>query len=178
MLPRNANVMGKWRQRLTAAFIAVSASCTGIVSASPQNGIGVYAGGITATENGSTSNGVSLGTDAQFVLNDNWSLNPYLMISAERDSNSRTIADGLAGLQARRWFGDWFIGGQVFEHDRIVSGNGNVQSSAYGAAAGVLAGVEYANGWGAEMQTDSFESTNTPGVRRNAVRLHVTYRWH
>jgi hypothetical protein len=178
MLLRKAMMMGKWRKHLCTGFIAASAICSGIAAAAPQNGIGTYVGLISATEGGSGSKGLSLGMDAQFTINDNWSLAPYLMVSDERDSASRTVADALVGLQVRRWFGDWFVGAHVFEHDRIVSGNGNVQSSAYGTAPGVLAGFEYASGWGAEVQTDSFESTNTSGIRRNAVRLHLTYRWH
>lgn len=161
-----------------AGFVAASAICCGVASAAPQNGIGAYAGLIGATENGTTSKGLSLGVGAQFVISNEWSLNPYLLVSAERAPDSKTVSDGLAGLHLRRWFGDWFVGAQVFVHDRIVSGSGNVQSSAYGLAAGALAGFEYASGWGAEVQTDSFESTNTTGVRRNAIRLHLTYRWH
>lgn len=160
-----------------ASFVAAAVLCSGIASAAPQNGIGSYVGLISATEGSMNSTGLSLGLDAQFAINDNWSLVPYLMLSAEHTSTSKSAADGLAGLQLRRWFNDWFVGMHVFDHDRIVSGGGTVQSSAYGLAAGVLAGFEYDNGWGAEIQTDSFETTNNIGVRRNAVRLHLTYRW-
>jgi hypothetical protein len=173
----------KWQKHLCTGFIAASAIFSGIAAAAPQNGIGTYVGLISATEGGSRSKGLSLGMDAQFTINDNWSVVPYLMVSAERDSASRTVADGLAGLQARRWFGDWFVGGHVFDHDWIVFSNGKVQCSAYGSfglAMGVLAGFEYASGWGAEVQTDSLESVcynTTTDIRRNAVRLHLTYRW-
>lgn len=170
-------VMGNLRKLLCICFIAASTFCSGIAAAVPQNGIGAYVGLISAKEGGSESKGLSFGMDAQFVSNDYWSLNPYLMVSDERDSASRTLADGLAGLQIRRWFDDWFVGGQFFVHDRLVFGSGNVQRSTYGPAMGVVAGFEYANGWGAEVQSDSFESAS-PGIRRNAVRLHLTYRWH
>jgi hypothetical protein len=159
---------------LQATLLMFSASAF----AAPQNGIGAYGGLISATEGSSGSNGLSLGMDAQFAVSENWSLNPYLMLSAERDSDSASRADGLAGLQLRRWFGEWFVGGHIFEHDRIVYSNGNAQYSAYGVAVGVLAGVEYTNGWGAEVQTDSFESSNTSGIQRNAIRLNLSYRWY
>lgn len=158
-------------------FIAALAICSGIASAAPQNGIGAYAGVVSAKEGEVDSSGLSLGMDAQFAVNEDWSLVPYLMLSDERDSASRTVADGLVGLQARRWLDGWFVGGQFFVHDRIIFDNGIVQYSAYGFAMGVVAGFEGANGWGAEVQTDSFESSNTRGAARNAVRLHLTYRW-
>lgn len=159
---------------LQTALLVYSAT----VFATPQNGIGAYGGFISATEGSTGSSGLSLGMDAQFAVSENWSLNPYLMLSAERDSDSASRADGLAGLQLRRWFGEWFVGGHMFDHDRIVYSNGNTQYSAYGVAWGMLAGVEYANGWGAEVQTDTFESSNTSGILRNAIRLNLTYRWY
>jgi hypothetical protein len=158
---------------MVAALLIFSASAY----AAPQNGIGAYAGIIAATEGGTGSSGLSLGMDAQFALSENLSLNPYLMLSAERDASSAGVADGLAGLQLRRWFGTWFAGGHMFEHDRVVYSNGSVQSSAYGIAGGLLAGVEYANGWGAEVQADLLESSNTSDNKRNAIRLNLTYRW-
>lgn len=164
---------------LRIGLIAASVFLSGIAVAAPQNGIGVYLGMIGATQNNSVnSSGLSLGVDAQFVLNDNWSLAPYLMVSSERDNASHTVSDGLAGVSLRRWFGEWFAGPQVFEHDLIVMSNGTVNSSAYGLSGGLVAGFEYANGWGAEAQADLFESTMVRGVQRNALRLHLTYRWH
>jgi hypothetical protein len=166
------------RTCLYICSITIMAIAAPAARAAPQNGMGVYVGVIGATEDGVSSNGLSAGVDAQFMLNDVWSVAPYLMLSAERDANSNTIADGLAGLPLRRWYGDWFAGVQAFEHDRIVINNGTVQSSAYGLSGGVVAGFEYANGWGAEAQADLYESTNTVGAKRNALRLHLTYRWH
>jgi hypothetical protein len=146
--------------------------------ASPQNGFGSYGGLISATEGGSSSKGLSLGADAQFVVTDKWSLNPYLMLSAEKNSASNNISDALVGLQARYWFSEWFIGGHIFEHDRIIYGNGNTQNSAYGVAGGMLAGFENSNGWGSEVQTDFFETAYPTSVKRNAIRLNLTYRWY
>ena len=168
----------KWRQHLFSAFIVFGACGPVISYAEPQNGFGAYVGLIGANENGVSSNGVSLGVDAQFTINDYWSLNPYLMTSDEHSSASTTVSDELVGMQIRRWFGNWFVGGQVFAHDRLIYANGTTQNSAYGAAPGVLAGVEYSSGWGAEIQADTYESSSISGVMRNAVRLHLTYRWY
>lgn len=168
-----------WRQFLYTGCFALAVCCPAIAFATPQNGFGAYLGIIGASENSVTSNGTSVGVDAQFAINDNWSLNPYLMTSLEHSSVSTTVSDELVGMQVRRWFGDWFVGGQVFVHDRLIVANGTTQNSSYGAAPGVLAGVEYSNGWGVEIQADTFENSSlTPGVFRNAVRLHLTYRWY
>ncbi|MES1981819.1 MAG: hypothetical protein V4443_05015 [Pseudomonadota bacterium] len=170
--------MGNWQRSLCTGCIALSLTSLQTASASPQNGIGAYAGVISATEAGSASTGLSAGVDAQFVINDRWSLSPYLLISAERNSASTSVADGLAGVHVKRWFGDWFAGAQIFEHDRVIYGNGNAQSSAYGLGMGLLAGFEYASGWGAQVQADLLESSNISSSQRNAVRLHLVYRWH
>jgi hypothetical protein len=170
-------VISDLRKLLCIAPIAVLVICSGIAAADPQNGIGAYVGLIGAKEGGSESKGLSLGMDAQFASKDKWSLNPYLMVSAERDSASKTLADGLAGLQVRRWFDDWFVGGQFFVHDTLVFSNSTVQSSTYGPGMGIVSGFEYANGWGVEVQSESFEYASQ-GVPRNAVRLHLTYRWY
>ena len=177
-MQRRKTKTGNWRQHFHIGCIVISACCPAMANAGPQNGFGLYAGAIGASENGVSSKGLSIGVDAQFTINDNWSLNPFLMASAEHSSVSTTVSDELVGLQIRRWFGDWFVGGQVFAHDRLIVGNGTTQNSAYGVAPGVLAGVEYASGWGTEIQADTFENSTTAGVSRNAVRLHLTYRWH
>ena len=170
-------VTSNLRKLLCIAFIVGLMICSGIALADPQNGIGVYVGLVGATEDGSESKGLSLGMDAQFANKGKWSLNPYLMISDERDSDSRNLSDGLAGLQIRRWFDNWFVGGQFFVHDTLVFNNSTVQSSTYGPGMGVVAGLEYTNGWGVEVQSESFEYASQ-GMPRNAVRLHLTYRWY
>lgn len=168
--------MRKWQKYWLTCLIAVSPICVVTAEAAPQNGMGAYVGLIGASEGGVGSGGLSLGMDAQFVIDDKWSLNPYLMLSAEKNSNSKNVSDTLVGLPVRRWFDEWFVGVHVFEHDRLLIDSGRVTSSAYGLGTGVLAGVEYANGWGAEVQADMFEFIGA-GVFRNAVRLHLTYRW-
>jgi len=167
-----------WRQYLCNGCFVFAACCPVIAVAEPQNGFGAYVGYIGASENGVSSDGISIGVDAQFTINDSWSLNPYLMTSAEHSSAATTVSDELVGMQIRRWFGEWFAGVQLFAHDRLIVANGTAQNSAYGAAPGVLAGIEYPGGWGAEIQAETLENSATPGVLRNAVRLHLTYRWY
>ncbi len=171
-------MMDKIRTYLYLCFIPATLFFSGGLAAAPQNGMGIYLGVIGASEDSVTSNGLSLGVDALFVIAPNWSLSPYLMISAERDTYSRTITDGLAGIALRRWQGDWFIGVHAFEHDRLIIDNGTVQNSAYGLSGGLTAGFEKPNGWGAQAQADLFESTYIRGTQRNALRVHLTYRWH
>ena len=71
---------GNLPKQLCASLIVTLALCSGMVTAEPLNGIGTYVGLVGATENGVGSSGLSLGADAQFTINDNWSLVPYLMI--------------------------------------------------------------------------------------------------
>jgi hypothetical protein len=158
---------------LVAACIASSASLAG-----PANGAAVLAGGIAAREGEMSSRGLSIGADAQFVFGDHWSFNPTIMLSAERESASRRISDGIAGLQLRRWMGDWFAGAHFFAHVRAIVVDNTITRTNYGPAGGVVAGFERSSGWGAAIQIDAFENTNVQGTFRNAVRLHLTHRWH
>lgn len=171
-------MINKKQNYLFLCIIAALLVCSKFAAAVPQNGFGIEGGLIGASADGSQSNGLSLGMDAQLVVNDNWSLNPYLMLSLEQNSSAQKMSDGLAGLSIRRWFDEWFVGGHVFEHDLIVFENGTVQTSSYGIGSGLQVGFELANGWGAELQADMFESTISKGVQRNAIRAHLTYRWH
>lgn len=160
-------------------FVFIAFMCFSTWSfASPQNGFGAYGGLIAASEGEITSKGLSLGSDAQFTINEEWSLNPYLMVSAEKSSASNNICDALVGIQLRYWLSEWFIGGHTFEHLRLIYGNGNTQNSSYGVAGGLLAGFEHANGWGTEIQADLLESAYPQKVKRNAFRFNLTFRWY
>ena len=83
--------------------------------AATDNGFAVYLGGVHSNDSDvyGTGKGFALGVDAQFVVNDDWSLNPYLLISSETTGvNSLDVINGEGGLQARYWFGSWFLGPQ------------------------------------------------------------------
>ena len=146
------------------------------VLAGPVSGFGIYLGPIGATEDSFETVGVGFGADAQFVINDSWSLNPFLMSSAERDTDSTitgTTADILVGLQLRYWSGNWFAGPQAFFHDKIIIDSG-ISESLYGPGLGVLAGYEAVSGWGVESQLDAGMAETEI---RYALRLNLTYRW-
>ena len=167
--------VGKPALRWLALVVACATNGTSI--AAPANGAAVGAGVIAAREGEMSSRGLSIGADAQFVFNERWSLNPTIMISAERESASRRISDGLAGVQLRRWVGDWFVGAHFFAHARAIIVDNTITRTNYGPAGGVVAGFEGTSGWGAALQIDAFENTNVQGTFRNAVRLHLTHRW-
>lgn len=168
--------MCKLQRQIIFYFLVASIMLSRATLAEPQNGLGAYVGMIGASESGVASGGLSLGLDAQFVINERWSFNPYMQVSAEKNANSKYVADGMVGLPVRRWLGEWFIGAHVFAYDRVLIDNGRAYDSAYGIGAGVQAGFEYSNGWGAEIQTNS--ELIRPGIQRHALRLHLTYRWH
>lgn len=160
-------------------IIATLVACSCAASAAPMNGFGAYVGVVGAREAGQTSKGFSVGGDAQFVINDAWSLNPYLQVSAERVSKSVSASDSLAGIHVRRWIGNWFVGGQAFFHARVLIRDGSSENSTYGPGLGAVGGYEAANGWGTALQFDALEGQFLSSVnQRNAVRLHMTYRWH
>ena len=151
-----------------------------ILQAGPANGFGLALGGVSANQGGRSSSGLSLDADAQFSLNSHWSLNPFLMVSLEKDSGSprQNLSDNLGGIQVRRWFGQVYLGPQVFFHDRLLYSGGTVSSSQYGPGVGLEAGWEGSNGLTLGAQLDTLEGQFlNPGDRRSAVRAHVGYRW-
>ena len=166
---------------LALAALSVWAACA---QAAPENGLGVYFG-VIHSSNASvygTGNGASVGADAQFAVNDNWSLNPYLEVSYETTSTPGVkIINGTAGLSARRWFGEWFLGGALLFHDELQKSNGTTYASTYGTGIGVSFGWEGKGHWtfmgevnALERQNAAFSTADT----RSDVRLLVGYRWY
>ena len=152
-----------------------------VLQAQAANGFGLAIGGVAASQGGRSSSGLSVAGDAQFLLNSHWSLNPFLMVSVEKDSGSpkQNLSDNLGGLQARRWFGQAYFGPQFFFHDRLLYNGGTASSSQYGPGLGLEAGWEGRSGLTLGAQFDGMEGQFlNAGNRRNAVRVHVGYRWH
>lgn len=151
--------------------------------AGPQNGFGAYAG-LAAHDYASRSAsgaiihydsiGLSIAGDMQFVINEGWSLNPSLALSAEAVSGDITgnASNGLAAFQVRRWFGADFIGLQVGEYVTLLS-TGSQSGTRYGAGFGFAAGHEREDGWsyGALVDFPIFTDISV------AVRLHLGYRF-
>jgi hypothetical protein len=155
--------------------------------AEPRNGFGL-AGGLTAHRarytfaDGSfvpyTSAGLSLGGDAQFAVDERWSLNPYLLLSLERNSGdlAGTIGNGAAGFEVRRWRGPLFLGLRAGYYVQLLSTT-RATSTAYGPGLGVSFGGESAEGltWGAALDVlrlGTFVATHV------GLRLHVGWRWY
>lgn len=147
-----------------------------------DNGIAVYAGGVHSNDSSlyGTSKGFAVGVDAQFVVNDDWSFNPYLLISSETTDRSYDVINGEGGLQARYWMGSWFVGGQFLFHDMLLKQNGTVGSSLYGPALGLAAGWEGSGRWSVVLEANALEKGSTvatPNNNRTDVLLLVGYRW-
>jgi|SRR5215469_3823477 len=164
---------------------------TSLAQAAPENGFGLYVGAIHSNDSSlyGTSRGGDVRADMQLMANDQWSLSPYLDMSFENSDMSigssgttYSVVNGIAGLQARRWFdGGMFIGGQYFFHDLLLRNGGTVQSSSYGPAFGLAAGWEGESQWSVlvewnalEGQGFSWSSTND----RSDVRILVGYHWY
>ena len=151
--------------------------------AATDNGFAVYVGGVHSSDSDvyGTSKGLALGVDAQFVVNDDWSLNPYLLISTETTDTSLDVINGEGGLQARYWIGSWFLGPQFLFHDTLLKQGSTVGQSLYGPAAGLSFGWESRSGWSVVLEANAFEKGTTQSVPKNNrsdVLLLVGYRWY
>ena len=159
--------------------------------AAPDNGFGLFVGGLSSSDSSlyGTSTGGFVQADVQFMVNDRWSLNPFLLLGSEStdrifDSNGRTldVVHGEGGLQARYWMtSQWFLGGEVFEQDSLLTRGGTVGTSTYGPGIGVAAGWESDSHWSVMLAT---KYMNMPGTVYGAVSwrsealLLIGYRFH
>lgn len=154
-----------------------------LVQAAPANGFAVYFGPLHSRNPGQdiTGNGISINADAQMAVNDHWSLNPYLELSYETTNQPFSLLDGSAGLQARYWTGQWFIGAQYLFHDENRRQNGNITAGIYGAAFGLTTGWEWSNHWSVVLEINGFEGQgldlNSHNSRTDA-RIQIGYRWY
>ena len=152
--------------------------------AGPVAGVAIEGGFVAAREGGLSSQGADLGADIQYLVNDDWTLNPWLAASAERArSASMTVSDFMAGIQLRRWWGDRFVGVHLSSHQRLLISGGTTQNTAYGLfAPGLVAGLERPGGWGALVQADLYESggrtqDHPASASRVAIKFNLSYRW-
>ena len=165
-------------------WIALLASGKPAVSA-PVNGMAAYAGVTahvyqeTVHPGGNTihyqSSGASAAGDLQFVINPKWSLNPALSITYEDVTGdvSGTASNGMATIQGRRWFGDYYLGAQVGAYFTVLATK-NWSNSRRGDGAGVAAGYEAPEGWCYEVLLDDPFGTSAIA----ALQLQIGYRWH
>ncbi|HSN18774.1 MAG TPA: hypothetical protein VLV87_11280, partial [Gammaproteobacteria bacterium] len=112
------------RALVSAGLLAV-ALWSGQVQAAPDNGFGLYLGGLSSRDSSlyGNSNGGLVAMDVQFMMNEHWSLNPYLLLDSEStdktfNNRSLDVQNGEGGLQARYWLGgSGFVAAQFLFHD-------------------------------------------------------------
>lgn len=156
--------------------------------AEPQNGFGLAIGptahharvvafGAHQTYN---SAGFGITADAQFVVNDNWSINPVLQAALEKAHGDITnnLGNSQAGLEFRRWFGNGFVAPVLIYSLEDVLKNG-VQRAEYGPGVGLVTGWESPAGLTVSLQVDAPESLYfSSNQRRAGAWLQFGYRWH
>jgi hypothetical protein len=176
--------------RISAArlrvFATVLAACfyAGAGHAAPNNGFGVYLGALSSSDSSlyGNSHGGLVAVDAQFIVNDQWSLNPYLLLDSESTGQSFDINNGEGGLQARYWMGgSLFVGGQFLFHDTLFKRGGTVGSSLYGPGIGVAAGWESDSHWSVALAANVYRLAGVYGsaaTNRSEAMLLIGYHWY
>src|SRR5579859_6921814 len=106
-----------------AGLLALLCLRAGAVAADPSPGFGLYAGPVISSYPAvyGTSSGMAIGADAQFVYNADWTLSPYLGVTDETSNSVWHVTEATGGLQARRWFHQWFVGGQFLFHGTLLT---------------------------------------------------------
>jgi hypothetical protein len=129
-------------------------------SAQPANGFGAGAGvvanGYNLSNAGiSSSAGIVLSGDMQFVVNPSWSLNPYLSLSGEAafDRGGGFASNGVGGFEVRHWRDDWYLGARLAAYSTFVSRNGSSRNL-YDPGVGVTLGKELPSGVGYQLGID------------------------
>jgi len=150
--------------------------------AAPDNGFGVYLGAVSSSDSSlyGNSHGGLVAVDAQFMLDEHWSFNPYLLLDSESTDNSFDVENGEGGLQARYWMGDGFIAPQFLFHDTLLKRGGTVSSSLYGPGIGLAAGWEGDSHWTVMLATNVFRLASgygAPATTRSEALLLLGYRW-
>jgi len=170
------------------ALLALSA---GSAYAEPKNGFGLNAGVTSNQISGGPagsyqSSGLSLGLDYQIALSNNWSLNPFLMTSAENASGAVTSGTkanhGMLGLEFRYWINDVFVGGHVASYSETLSTTNGIYTNSTnvnGGGLGLVAGWEKPDGGLFVMgQLDSANLKYPTSTNRlSGFRLSLGYRW-
>ena len=166
-----------------ALLVAVAKNTHG----APQSGIGLYGGVVGhafyqpllgGDARDFSSAGAALAGDAQFVWNDEWSVNPAFQVSLERITGGNIAGDLFAYsalLQVRRWRGDVYAAAHVAIYKEVI----RAQVRTFGTGDG---GFGVAAGWEAvgqpliNVQYD-WERALT-GERIQALRVQFGYRCH
>jgi hypothetical protein len=151
--------------------------------AAPDNGFGFYAGAVSSRDSSlyGNSNGGLVDVDAQFILDEHWSFNPYLLLDSESTDHSFDLENGEGGLQARYWMGgSAFVAAQFLFHDTLLKQGGTVGTSLYGPGIGAAAGWEGDSHWTVMLSANVFRLAGTYGgtaTTRSEAMLLIGYRW-
>ncbi|HEY1774050.1 MAG TPA: hypothetical protein VGH91_12760 [Gammaproteobacteria bacterium] len=165
---------------------SVLAAClyAGTAHATPNNGFGVYLGALSSSDSSlyGNSHGGLIAADAQFMVDEHWSLNPYLLLDSESTGQSFDINNYEGGLQARYWMGgDTFVAPQFLFHDTLLKKGGTVSSSLYGPGVGLAAGWEGDSHWSVMLAANIFRlagAYGSPATTRSEAMLLIGYHWY
>lgn len=152
--------------------------------AAPDNGFGLYAGALSSRDSSlyGNSNGGLVQADVQFMVDEHWSLNPYLLLGSESTDQTFDIETGEGGLQARYWMGgSTFLGGQFLFHDSLLKQGGTVGSSIYGPGIGFAAGWESDSHWSVSVAANVYRMWSAygrPATTRSEAMLLIGYHWY
>ena len=156
----------------------------GQAQAAPDNGFGLYLGAISSRDSGLYGNGHGglVQADVQFIVDEHWSLNPYLLLGSESTNHAGyDIETGEGGMQARYWMdGAWFLGGQFLFHDTLIDQHSTVGASLYGPGIGLGAGWEGEGRWSVSLAANVYRLGSGYGgaaTTRSEAMLLVGYRW-
>ena len=180
--------MGPFYRRL-AGLLIFSAAILPPAYAEPQDGFGLAVGPtshtatviISGVKQHYDSSGAGLTADAQFVVNDSWSINPSVQIALEKARGDLTnnIGNSEAGLQLRHWTGNVFIAPVLLYSVEDVLNGTVVQRVEYGPGVGLIGGWESPTGLTLSVQADAPESLYfSSSQRRTGLWLQLGYRWH
>lgn len=169
---------------LKGACLLLLCLWAGQAQAAPDNGFGLYLGAVSSSDSSlyGTSTGGLVGADVQFMVNDRWSLNPFLLLGSESTDRSFDADHGEGGLQARYWMtNNWFLGGELLEQDTLLRRGGTVGTSTYGPGIGVVAGWESDSHWSVLLAA---KYMTMPGTiygsvsHRSEALLLIGYHWY
>lgn len=181
------------KKRVLIHAIILFAASANLAHAQAQNGFGLNIGVANHSMDGTgapgnypisyASSGVSLGLDYQFAISDSFSLSPFLMSSSESVSGDlnpgTTTGHGIAGLEARYWFGDKFVGAHVASYSEVLlNSSGNSKNiTGTGTGGGLVVGWEPSR-WSVTGQIDSPNLTySDANIKLTGIRVNVGYRW-
>jgi hypothetical protein len=178
----------RWRILAALGLLLV----TGSACAEPREGFGLAIGPVFHHSHevldqgkGNTLNfnsaGIGLSGDAQFVLDAQWSANPFLQFSVERASGDITnyLGNAQAGLAIRRWSGDWYVAPILELNDEQTYQKKVIARSTFGPGIGFATGWESPTGLTTALQVDAPQLLNFSANSLHAgVWLTVGYRWH